>query len=141
MKKHELITFYYKGYYCVIRENGMGYLCGYVFLPENHEHIKDEHESKWNVHGGITFTEPKLDDRVPTSEFGLWIGFDCAHYGDRQSPEYLIKYPDPVIYTGNSTYKDESYVEIEIQRLVEQLGIHPNKLIDKPQDFILDLPL
>jgi hypothetical protein len=143
MKTNELEVFHYKGYLCAIRENSIGYLCGYVFLPENHKFIKLDHESKWDVHGGITFTEFELDKRVRTPVPGLWIGFDCAHSGDLQSPEYVEEYPERVMgfVRDGGTYKDEFYVRFEIERLVEQLGTKPGRIVKEPSDFKLDLPL
>jgi hypothetical protein len=141
MKDKEIKLFHYKGYLCAIRENGTGYLCGYVFLPENHKYRHEDHESKWSVHGEITFVDETLDEKIKQSEEGLWIGFDCAHNEDKQSPEYLKSHPGSYIYNMDSTYKNETYVRTEIKQLVKQLGMKPGRLVKVPRDFLLDLPL
>ncbi|MFZ1363073.1 MAG: hypothetical protein WAS05_09130 [Candidatus Nanopelagicales bacterium] len=62
----------------VVKHLGLGHLCGYVRVPEDHPwHNKlydDECYDDVVVHGGLTYSEAELGE--------WWIGFDCAHLGD-----------------------------------------------------------
>lgn len=59
--------------------------------------------SLFDCHGGITFSG-RFNDKK-----GWFIGFDCAHYGDRSS------------YSYEGVYRDMKYVEEECKRLVDQI--------------------
>lgn len=125
MKNNISKVFIYKDYLCSISENGMGYLCGYVFInnrhPKRYDVMNYVTEGGIDVHGGITFCEIKLHDydvNIP----GIWIGFDCAHYGDSPSPLYRDHTPE------YGTYKDENYVLNEIYSMIEQLGVTVYKM-------------
>lgn len=70
------------GIKCLIfRDPHMGYLCGYVVLPEGHIWVGREtgFEGFFGLgHCGITFSK-LATKRV----FGGWtLGFDCNHFGD-----------------------------------------------------------
>ena len=119
---------------CVIRENHFGYLCGYIFIPEDHPERNSELENI-DVHGGITYKDVELFNVINSGK-GIWIGFDCAHYGDSSNPELrssIIDFP-------NSTYKDIAYVRNEISNIIKQVGGYTINYYSKPE-FVIDLPL
>lgn len=114
------------GYPCLIKRNPLGALCGYVGIPFNHpRYHQDWHDFAAYVHGGITFADhcqegpqeetichipdPNEPDNV------WWLGFDCAHAGD--------KCPAPIGMGMflRGTYRDLSYVESECRSLAKQL--------------------
>ena len=102
--------FEYKGYKCEIwRHPTLLHLCGYVELPEFHElwgKLMYELENL-DCHGGITFSEAG-------KEMNWKIGFDCAHYLDYT--------PGVPFNLSNGVYRDMSYVESEIKKLVDQVA-------------------
>lgn len=86
----------------------------------------------FDVHGGLTFASDKLS-QVSVLEDGKlwWYGFDCAHYGDANSPEYLEaqreKYPDmPFMWQADGVYRTVEYVTAECESLAEQLNTRVN---------------
>ena len=138
--------FIYQNYHCAIRANGLGFLCGYVFIPKTHQsyNLTFVNEGELSVHGGITYE----DDHLPGGyEFklplGKWIGFDCAHNGDGQDPDYLTIKPTMrcnILGSLGGIFKDPSYVEQEIINMINQLG--PILHIESDEhDFKLELPL
>ena len=125
------------GLTCSVRENGMGYLCGYVAVPKDHpwhgkgygqcteaepcdesycdhriEHIVD-------VHGGVTFAGAMYDDI-------WWIGFDCAHLGDAPSPEQRARDARERglggAYHPGDHYWTVGEVRAETERMAEQVA-------------------
>ncbi len=116
-------AFEYKGYKCRIlrphklqdSKSEMIFLCGYVFLPEGHEHYKKDYDAiDVSVHGGLTYAE---SDLFAQPEKGWWIGFDCGHAGDlcySKDSEYN--------FVGRKdVYRDMEYVTKELKGLVDQL--------------------
>ena len=99
--------FEYKTYQCEIRKNErLGNLCGYVRL-KNPKHELANEDVHVDCHGGITF-------RV-TSDDGLMIGFDCAHYNDGIPALHKMfkRPPYPV--------RDEEYVRGQLKGMVDQI--------------------
>jgi hypothetical protein len=79
------------GFQWTVVHNTMGYRCGYIRLPENHPwHGCDYDIIDASVHGGLTFSEPDESCDAPGPDSGWWIGFDCAHAGDRPDPALLL---------------------------------------------------
>jgi hypothetical protein len=103
------------GLECRIVQQGLGYLCGYVALPDNTEHpwhsLGATDDQLWNVdvHGGVTYAE----DRFPLSQQsdGWVLGFDCAHYDDAYRPD-----------DTNGTYRTPEYVRAECTKLAQQIA-------------------
>ncbi len=104
--------------------NYIGLLCAALDPDRNEKEISID--MALQVHGGITFSEPKmfyLDDDL----FGKlwWFGFDTAHSGDVRPYRTSIdrafdnKYPlgDPF----GEEYRDFEYVLAETKNLAEQL--------------------
>ena len=83
----DLVRFEAHGLECLIlRVKGGGHLCGYVQLPEGHPWRHGFSSGvEPAVHGGITWEGPFFPGRKgePPIAEGYWIGFDCAHSGDR----------------------------------------------------------
>lgn len=121
---------------CEVRDNQMGYNCGYVLLPEGHPwHGKEYSEclaenctesyhydctlgSRLDVHGGVTFSGEGWSG-------GWWLGFDCAHLGDAPSPEYQAKQERRGLgrmYSYEDRYWDIEDVARETERLAEQIA-------------------
>jgi hypothetical protein len=95
------------GYVCEIKRNGMGALCGYIYVPLDHPVVavvRNGGDDGLRVHGGITF----YDERD-----GMYVfGFDCAHAGD-MSP-MMKRYHHEV-------YRTIEYVTNELENLAQQL--------------------
>jgi hypothetical protein len=119
-----------------------GHWCGYVQVPSGHP-WEGEDLAHADVHGGVTFTgsfavydeksgpstwdewplaytpdSPKAPDQTnPT-----WVGFDCAHLGDRcpgrESLSLALGLP-PLTDTGE--YRTLEYVRDECARLAQQI--------------------
>lgn len=98
----------------ILRVMTMGYLCGYVGIPETHNHYKKGYDylnkiDELEVHGGLTFSD-KMND-----EDGLWyFGFDAAHAFDLM--------PFARINSERDTYKDMNYMKKECEKLAEFLA-------------------
>lgn len=124
------------GLQCVIKRTMYGSLCGYVRLP--HGSLKDRitanmrQRSGYNmlggkvwrkagydhsalrgvdVHGGLTYCD-KLGRPTGGTYRGVWVGFDCAHYGDCV--------PSMAGFM-NGTYRDFAYVRSECESLAAQV--------------------
>ncbi len=63
------------GYPCWAKRTHWGTWCGYVSVPRSHPLWGKEYDDA-EVHGGITFMGPWLD------EGDWWFGFDCGHAWD-----------------------------------------------------------
>ena len=84
-----------RGYQCRVRKISSSvrepWYCGYVRLKNEPEfNVKNI-----RVHGGITYEEIESD--------GLWIGFDCAHYGE------------------SILFQNRAYVIVEISSMIDQI--------------------
>jgi hypothetical protein len=96
-----------------------------LHCPEGYDkgHCDHRLDSQFEVHGGITFTDFMV--KSPVSDLSKWyIGFDCAHLGDK-SPT-LEKYAS----RENDVYRDISYVLDEATNLANQIKKY-EKLSDK----------
>lgn len=96
--------------YRITRNPATYTLCGYVGVPFGHpywgRHYRDLGDDI-EVHGGLTFSA-EGDDNL------WWLGFDCAHLGDRIPTM-------PSFYGG--VYRNEDYVRAECLHLAEQLKL------------------
>lgn len=128
------VEFRFKGLPClVVRNVGVGNLCGYVAVPPGHPlhgQTSEDPKSKahdLDVHGGITFTDscneggkichvpqPGEPDNV------WWFGFDCAHGGDYipMTQKVSGRKPD----ASFESYRDIGYVIREVCDLATQLA-------------------
>lgn len=100
-------------YKCEIRRSkGMGNLCGYVYIHENHPSYNDQSIDKiLKCHGGITFKSLIEEKKV------FIIGFDCAHAWDLVPYNMLSIFRD----FNDSIYRNIEYVEKELCNICEQL--------------------
>lgn len=102
--------FVYKGFPCVVLFQPLCHRCGYVGLPKGHPlYNVDYAEIDIDCHGGLTYASDELSGvDIPDT---WWIGFDCAHAGDRQDLE-----------TGKLYFKDdpERLKTIEILERTEE---------------------
>ena len=71
----------HEGFEYVVMNNGRGYRCGYIKVPNRHswyaitwEALRER--SSIDVHGGLNFAD--YDEKE-----GYWIGFSCDHGGDK----------------------------------------------------------
>lgn len=116
----------------IVRHPSMGFLCGYVGVPEGHRYFGGSHKDlDLRVHGGLTFSgrfqhsgdegrgvchapEPGEPDNV------WWFGFDCGHawdkapYKDQMFPQFVIR---------EEIYRDVDYVAEECRALALQLKV------------------
>jgi hypothetical protein len=119
---------------CMAVRNHWGAWCGYVGVPPGHpSHGKGHDEVDVEVHGGLTYANecaghvchipaPGRPDDV------WWLGFDCAHYMDRQpgmdafNEDFFKRHPDlERSAIPRETYKPIAYVKDECARLAAQL--------------------
>lgn len=132
MKKFKVENDFMIGNYrCVILGLYMGHRCGYVGLPKEHKYVGlDEFSIDVAVHGGITYSdyEPSF---ITDNEDRYWIGFDCAHCGDKKDLNLIKELCDePTLSslleietrypTGEKLWTKED-VENELKSLVSQL--------------------
>lgn len=108
-------TFVASGFRCIVGSGGptLENFNGYIALPTGHKwHGKSWDELPCEVHGGITWAEPRLPWDEEDGD-RHWIGFDTCHAGD-MVPGLLA-----CNFSGD-TFKDEDYVVAELISLAEQ---------------------
>lgn len=144
--------FIYKGYRAYILALPMGHRCGYVEIPINSIFFNKRYDEKlpipksvlnnkvvgkrgvmsllgfdgetitmevlFDVHGSITFSESSLMDKTNS----WFIGFDCAHAGDRPDPS-ITKAIFADIDHGFGEIRTLEYVELELKSLIDQIII------------------
>ena len=129
---------------CLIVRGPVGALCGYVGVPEGHpwhgRHYdacgmgekSENYDPNWypNVHGGLTFADGcgHGDDpakgicHIPAEgepDNVWWLGFDCAHAGDRTDMSYSPAMRDRYPHHGD-IYRGLEYVKAECAKLAQQ---------------------
>lgn len=62
-----------------------------------------------------------------------WLGFDCAHAGDR-SPKYARSYS-----REDETYRDWSYVKLQVESLAQQLAKFPSLGLPAPEKMTMTM--
>lgn len=91
--------------------------CGYVGLPKSHPCYGKLYADieGIRVHGGLTYSDAFhgiLPDDQPKDLW--WVGFDCAHYGDKVLMHDYFS-------SEGSVFRDADYVEEECEKLASQL--------------------
>lgn len=81
--------FIYKGIACYITLDDQGIRCGYAALPQD-DYIKCGIDTL-QCHGGITYIGKRLPGIDAADGDMFFIGFDCAHWGDRMDIEEAKK--------------------------------------------------
>lgn len=126
----------YKGYEYLVTFTRYGTRCGYVAIPDGNGRDYDD----IRCHGGLTFsgTDHGAKDLLPTPCNDMWLGFDCAHWGDMRCGETAKKYfpEDEQIDMLNDahidvhemelrdphcSHKTYEYVEQECHSIIDQL--------------------
>ncbi len=147
-KKRIEVNEKYKGYEYLVYATSMGHRCGYVRIPKKHylygrgyfEELNVKFNRKLNpfidsegnvamsilfdVHGGITFS-----NKGTYAEFnkrGWWIGFDCAHSGDKPDCKLMDdKRKNKNYYEYYKSIcgeiRSKEYVEQECKNLIDQI--------------------
>jgi len=118
-----------------VRQPDMGHWCGYVGVPDGHPwHGKDYDDVRVpnedgdngcpDVHGGLTFSDACDEGgricHVPQSgrpKNVWWLGFDCAHGGDRHPAHARVALPS---WVSDGAYRDLAYVEGSCRHLARQ---------------------
>ncbi len=112
---------------CLIVRGPAGALCGYVGVPESHEHFNKDYDDVYvDVHGGLSFAgacSPSSDESKgicspkegAANEHVWWFGFDCAHSWD-EVPLHNWS------FSYDSMYRNFDYVKAEVEKLACQLG-------------------
>jgi hypothetical protein len=129
---------------CLIVRGPVGALCGYVGVPVGHPWHglgyddvgngpePEDYDPDWypDVHGGLTYAGACRHTSDPASgichvpEPGepddvWWLGFDCAHYGDKTNISSPAHIRDRYPHAGD-VYRDVAYVKAECARLAQQ---------------------
>lgn len=99
-----------------IKQNGIGYLCGYVEVPNN-----PSADPSFDVHGGITWNGLLEDEQGNLLSDNIWYGFDCAHAYDAPDPEWVKLNPRRNYFNEGGTFRDEAYVAAECEKLASQI--------------------
>lgn len=118
----DLVEFEHAGFPCaIVRHREFGTLNGYVGVPEGHpwyESVGTINEPGINVHGGITYAEPRPPCTVTKRDDGWWwIGFDTAHAGDFVPQVAALLGRGP---RYGETWRDLAYVRAETEALAVQ---------------------
>jgi hypothetical protein len=113
----------------IVRSPAIGNLCGYVGVGSAHPaYGVDYNHLDLDAHGGLTYADRCQEGHphvgvgvchVPfpgRSEDIWWLGFDCAHSGDRLPWSYI-----PLV-SETTRYRDQDYVAAEVTNLAAQLG-------------------
>lgn len=121
-------------YFCSVRRNDLGILCGYVALPPTHLAFNNEEEiSIVEVHGGITFSgvinhEPGSRTKFVYDPFSedapktiFLVGFDCGHFDDYKPCGINIS-------QVKGQYCNEVYVFEQTTNLALQLSLLDEKI-------------
>lgn len=125
MGEPDHVEFRTLGYPCIIHRNDLGALCGYVGVPPGHPaHGKIDHDVDVEVHGGLTYANPCMEDGPichkpePGEPDDIWwLGFDCAHCFD-----IMPKYHGQSSFAGERrSYRNITYVTEQIKSLAAQL--------------------
>lgn len=110
----------YKGYtFVVYQHQSSGHLNGYVELKAIDEVFLDQNQiNNLDCHGGITY-QGTLDwiFKTPKSNY---IGFDCAHWGDK-TPFADAMLPGLFGTSSYGVWRDEVFVEENCKALIDQL--------------------
>ena len=122
----------------ILRAGSTGALCGYVRLPHSlakkmdangRRKSLDEFERRCpiydspvfrgvSVHGGLTYSG-SIRTKKRGLERGVWVGFDCAHWGDLMPA--LDEYLGRQITREVRTYRDINYVTEQVRYLAQQI--------------------
>ncbi len=119
-----------------LRHEVSGHWCGYVGVPTSSNWHGKTGNDELDVHGGATYASPCQKDERPIDERVChtpapgqpddlwWIGFDCAHAGDRrpraESTMDSLGLPSgPFPY---ESYKDLDYVIGQVANLARQVA-------------------
>lgn len=123
-----------------IMKMDLGFLCGYVALPENHRLYEVDYEDldTIDVHGGITYSgysqlenQKFTESSTQVDDNTWWIGFDCSHGYD------LVPGMQHIVNSGNRVYRDIDYVTNEVEELaakLQQTPRPPSSMIDRVLD-------
>lgn len=129
----------------IVRNPMMGFLCGYVGVPEGHPYFgKDSDEIDIACHGGLTFSNFCAQD---DKEHGIchrpapgepdkvwWLGFDCGHAFDLGPGMVANLKKAGVDYKPwcGDQYRDLAYVKAQCASIAKQLALifnesHPDR--------------
>jgi len=81
-------------------------------------------DAVFDVHGGLTYSG---EGDYPVESDLWWFGYDCGHYGDGKSPEYLNaqrkRYPDsPFMWDDDGEFRSLEYCVSECESLATQIA-------------------
>lgn len=112
------------GYACAaVRHSEVGHWCGYVGVPPGHRYhgvgyrdIPEEHTA--GAHGELTYASSGNRSVCHAPESGRpddvwWLGFDCAHAGDRAPPRW---------WPHRGEYRSLAYVRACVRKLAASLA-------------------
>lgn len=133
----EELEFEAEGYKCFILWVNESHYCGYVAIPKEHPaygksyytysvdfddvtegFLKQkpilEAINDIEVHGGITYADNDLRDKVKPED-NLWLfGFDASHAWDKTLSEYSYG-------SEGATFKDRLFMKEQCEKLAKQL--------------------
>jgi hypothetical protein len=107
-------------YCCILRNEDMGNLRGYITIPENHQYFKlaNYDDIPLNCHGGLTYMG--VNDKGQKI-----VGFDCAHMFDlipAMKKILALAHGSPMRKGKNAdVYRSVNYVRDDILDLVKQI--------------------
>jgi hypothetical protein len=95
---------------CVIVKLFARHFCGYVKLEKTSNLFGKRYDelTHLEVHGGVTYAGPNLSLGLETPSW--YIGFDCAHWCDRENPKNF-----EYVYEGLKSLSAQIY-EVENEK-------------------------
>lgn len=108
----------HEGFDWVVLHNGAGFRCGYICVTKDHpwfelfyDHIHAQFDFV-SVHGGLTYSG------YGDTQTEWWIGFDCAHGGDKIDTSLPHEHLSYIFNTGE--IRTQEYVEEQCRNLCAQ---------------------
>ncbi len=127
---------------CLVKRNPrLGFLCGYVGVPEGHPlfglNYTNGAVEALDAHHGVNYTDLCQDEDDPAASIChipepgdpdrvWWFGYDCGHMGD-QAPAMLAReremgFPPPPHSDWGDIYRTVEYVKDVNAKLARQLA-------------------
>lgn len=125
--------FDYQGYHCLITFNEIGYMCGYIAVPEDN-YFYDKRFAQINDERILSIPLSYAGTVLPREDGHYWIGFTCDERGDKPDVNrvkeiwgekamvltFLNMQKLPIL-PKTGTIRTVEYVEEKIKRLVSEV--------------------
>lgn len=136
-KEKHFLFFIHNGFPCIVLRNQiLGYFCGYVGVPNHHHYYNVDYNEMYEndkyhdleVHWGVNFSSKFHISGSKYSKYSdyYYYGFDCGRSGDLTPVNITLNlsFGDDI-----HQYKDIEYVKNEIKSLADQLACYNKDLV------------